>query len=137
MFRRVVRAAFGPSLGNLGVVFRRVVRAAFGPSLGNLGVVFRRVVRAAFGPALGNLGVVFRRVVRAAFGPALGNLGVVFRRVVRATEDCAKAASERVTQRPAAHSRQPTHPTARRGVSGRPSSFQALQGAVFSWDSMK
>jgi len=28
------------------VVFRRVVRAASGPALGNLGVVFRRVVRA-------------------------------------------------------------------------------------------
>ncbi|MGP8209953.1 MAG: hypothetical protein ACLQU0_00655 [Syntrophobacteraceae bacterium] len=46
MFRRVVRAAFGPALGNLKVVFRRVVRAAFGPALGNLKVVFRRVVRA-------------------------------------------------------------------------------------------
>ncbi|MGO9417349.1 MAG: hypothetical protein ACLP51_19690 [Syntrophobacteraceae bacterium] len=69
------------------MVFRRVVRAASGLALGNLGVVFRRVVRAACGLALGNLGVVFRRVVRAASGLALGNLGVVFRRVVRATED--------------------------------------------------
>ncbi len=76
-------------------MFRRVVRAASGPALGNLGVMFRRVVRAASGPALGNLGVVFRRDVRAASGPALGNLGVVFRRVVRATEDCAKATTER------------------------------------------